>query len=373
MAKISRRNFFAAGAAAGVAAAGGASAQTAKTAAAPAAPKPAAKTAARASGRAELPDVYGADFMYQWSPPANVKRDLTPGKAVIRLCGQASYSRMTNTEGTDYDALFAKMAANGWTATEAGSAAWLARKVPSSEVATIKAAAKKHDVVFYNIHCAGNIIAPDPDADRWQRHIIDAIHSAEEFGCPTILTHVGSMYANRNWAHPLNWSQECYKRSVGALKRICRDTKGSKVAISIEPVNTEFLNNPWAMKRLQEDVGDERLRCGLDITNMVHPNVAFRMSELTNVTFELLGDRIFYLHAKDFVWNEMLPGMSWAMNGTGNMDYELWLAHVSRLTARPEIYVMIEFLNKDEEYAQAQKNMRAIAEKIGVAIHGKQA
>jgi hypothetical protein len=68
----------------------------------------------------------------------------------------------------------------------------------------------------------------------------------------------------------------------------------------------------------------------------------------------------------------MLPGMSWAMNGTGNMDYELWLAHVSRLTARPEIYVMIEFLDKDEEYTQAQKNIRAIAQKIGVKIAGTQ-
>jgi sugar phosphate isomerase/epimerase len=361
MANISRRKLFAGGA--GIAAA--AASATGGTATS-------AVAAAKAPGRAELPDVWGPDFMYQWSPPANVKRDLTPGKAVIRLCGQASYARMTNAEGTDYDALFAKMAANGWTATEAGSAAWLARKVPSSEVATIKAMSKKHDVKFYNIHCAGNIIAPDPDADRWQRHIIDAIHSAEEFDCPTILTHVGSMYANRNWAHPMNWSKECYDRSVKALKRICNDTKGSKVAIAIEPVNTEFVNNPWAMKRLQEDVGDERLRSGLDITNMVHPNVAFRMSELTNITFDLLGDRIFYLHAKDFVWNDMLPGMSWAMNGTGNMDYELWLAHVSRLTARPEIYVMIEFLNKDEEYTQAQKNIRAIAEKIGVTIHGKQ-
>jgi sugar phosphate isomerase/epimerase len=365
MAKVSRRKFFAAGAAAG-AAAGVAAAGTAVV------PTNAAAQAASAAGRAQLPDVFGPSFMYQWSPPANVKRDLTPGPATLRLAGQASYARMINTEGTDYDALFAKMAANGWTATEAGSAQWLARKPPSSEVAAIKAAAKKHDVVFYNIHCAGNIIAPDPDADRWQRHIIDAIHSAEEFGCPTILTHVGSMYANRNWAHPLNWSEECYKRSVAALKRICKDTAGSKVSIAIEPVNTEFLNNPWSMKKLQDDVGDPRLRCGLDITNMVHPNVAFRMSEFTNVTFELLGDRIYYLHAKDFVWNSMLPGMSWAMNGTGNMDYELWLAQCSRLKAHPEVYVLVEFLDKDEEYTQAQKNIRAIAQKIGVKIAGTQ-
>jgi hypothetical protein len=96
------------------------------------------------------------------------------------------------------------------------------------------------------------------------------------------------------------------------------------------------------------------------------------MSEFTNVTFELLGDRIFYLHAKDFVWNSMLPGMSWAMNGTGNMDYELWLAHCSRLTAQQDIYVLVEFLDKDEEYLQAQKNIRAIAQKIGVKIAGAQ-
>jgi len=45
-----------------------------------------------------------------------------------------------------------------------------------------------HDVNFYRIHCAGNIIAPDPEADRWQRHIIEAVNSAEEMGCQLILT-----------------------------------------------------------------------------------------------------------------------------------------------------------------------------------------
>ena len=364
MADVSRRKFFAAGAAAGAAGAA--------AVAGAAAPTNAEAQAASAAGRAALPDVFGPEFMYQWSPPANVQRDLTPGNTVIRLLGQASFARMTNAEGTDYDAFFAKIAQHGWTATEAPSNTWLSRKVSSVEMNAIKAASKKHDVIFNNIHCAGNIIAPDPDADRWQRHIIDTIHAAEDAGCSSILTHAGSMYANRNWAHALNWSEECYRRSVNVLKRICKDTAGSKVAIAIEPVNTEFLNNPWSMKRLQDDVGDERINCGLDITNMVHPNVAFRMSEFTNVTFDLLGDRMFYLHAKDFVWNSMLPGMSWAMNGTGNMDYELFLARISRLRTRPEAYLLVEFLDKAEEYVQAQKNIRAIAEKIGVKIHGKQ-
>ena len=124
-------------------------------------------------------------------------------------------------------------------------------------------------------------------------------------------------------------------RTVNALKRICKDTAGSKVEIAIEAVNTESVNNPWAHKRLREDVGDPRITVGLDITNMVHPGVAFRMTELINTTFDLLGDQIRYVHAKDFVWNTMLPGINWAMNGTGNMDYEMFLVRLSRLKTNP--------------------------------------
>ena len=349
---ISRRKFFAGAAASGIAAAS-ASTIAAQTSAAP--------------RRVGLPDVWGQDFLYQWSPPEHVKRDLTPGPSHIRLsCSQD----ITNKEGTDYASLFKSMRDGGWTACEAASAAWLSRKMPDSEVREIKTQLKAHDVVFYGIHCAGNIIAPDPDAELWQRHIIEAIHSAEEMGCQLILTHSGSMYPNRNTAHPLNWSREAWVRSVNALKNICKATAGSKIEVAIEPVNTEAINNPWAMRRLREDVGDPRIMCGLDITNMVFAGTAFRMTELMNTTFDLLEGMISYIHAKDFVWDGMLPGLDWAMNGTGNMDYELFLARISRIK---DAKMYVEFLNSTEEYQQAQRNIRAIADKIGVKIYGTQA
>jgi sugar phosphate isomerase/epimerase len=184
-----------------------------------------------------------------------------------------------------------------------------------------------------------------------------------------VLTHTGSMFPGRDKAHPLNWSKMAWERSVNALKNIAKSTAGSRVLIGIEPVNTEAINNPWAMKRLREDVGDSRIVCGLDITNMVNPAVAFRMTELMNTTFELLNGMIGYIHAKDYVWDQMLPGLSWAMNGTGNMDYEVFLAHISRM---PDPIMYVEFLRSAEEYQQAQRNIRAIANKIGVKIHGTQ-
>ena len=360
--RISRRRFFAgAGAAAGVVAAG----------------SPSKVAAAETSGvvkQVGLPPVWGEDFLYQWSPPENVKRDITPGPGVIRLSNSQDIS---NREGTDYSAMFKTMREGGWTACEAASSAWLSRTMPDSEVTEMKAQLKAHDVQFYNIHCAGNIIAPGTEGEQWQRHIIDAIHSAEQCGCKMVLTHTGSMFPGRDKAHPLNWSKQAWERSVNALKNIAKSTSGSKILIGIEPVNTEAINNPWAMKRLREDVGDSRIVCGLDIQNMAYPGVAFRMTELLNTTFELLHGMIGYIHAKDFVWNDMLPGMSWAMQGTGNMDYEVFLAHISRMTTDPaggwpDPIVYVEFLRSAEEYQEAQRNIRAIASKIGVKIHGTQ-
>jgi len=328
----------------------------------------AAQTPSRSSP-AGLPAVWGQDFLYQWSPPEKVTRDLKPGTSQLRLSAQVN-PRLTAVKDNDYATFFSNLRAGGWSAVEAASDAWLSRPRPDSEIREVKAQAKANDVVVYGLHCAGNIIAPDPEADRWQRHIIETIHAAEALGCDLILTHAGSMYPNRNWAHPQNWSRESWTRTVNALKRICKDTAGSKVDIAIEAVNTESVNNPWAHKRLREEVGDARISVGLDITNMVHPGVAFRMTEMINTTFDLLQDQIRYVHAKDFVWNTMLPGINWAMNGTGNMDYEMFLVRLSRLQTNP--YVLVEFLTENEEYAQAQRIIRSIAGKVGVKVIGTQ-
>ncbi len=92
--KISRRKFFAgAGAAAG-------------TLAITSGSRVAAAQAAKTPKAVGLPDVWGQDFLYQWSPPDNVKRDTSPGPNVIRLSNSQD---ITNREGTDYAKMFQTM------------------------------------------------------------------------------------------------------------------------------------------------------------------------------------------------------------------------------------------------------------------------
>ena len=352
--KISRRKFFAG---AGAAASGLAAASASKIA---------AQTSSPMVERVGLPDVWGQDFLHQWTPPENVKRDLTPGPYTLRLSNSQD---IQNKPGTDYAKVFQEMRDNGWTACETPSPNWLSRKIPPDEIKEIKKQAKAHDVLFYGIHCAGNVIAPNGEGALWQKHVIEAAHAAEEMDLEFILTHAGSMYPQRDTPHPLNWSKEAWQKSVKALQNIIKATEGSKINIAIEPVNTESINSPWAFKRLKEDVGSERLMCGLDITNCVYAGVAFRMTELLNAAFEVLKGDIAYVHAKDFVWDGMLPGLSWAIQGTGLMDYETFLVQLSRIE-NPKMYV--EFLPTPEDYQQAQRNIRSIAAKVGVKIMGEQ-
>ena len=319
-----------------------------------------------------LPNVWGEDFLFQWSPPENVERDLTPGNSVLRLSSSNSnFGRLLNVEGADYDSQFKAWKKAGWTACEAGSNQWMSRKMPDSEKRELKAALRENDMVFYGIHCGGNVIGPGKVGEDSRRHIVETIHEAADMDCKLVLTHAGGLLPNRNVAHPQNWSKDAWEQSVAALKSICADTAGIDIKIPIEAVNSESINNPWAHKRLIDDVGDPRIGVGLDVTNFVYPGFAFRMTELLNTTFDLLGDHVTYIHAKDLVWDEMLAGLNWSVQGTGLVDYETMLTRASRLTG-PEIYVLIEFLDRDEKYVQAQRNIRSIADNLGVQVYGTQ-
>ena len=75
--KITRRATMTAALAAGLTGSGGADS----------APN---KATMKKSGIAGLSPVWGEDFLYQWSPPEALKRDLTPGPSHIRLSSQST-------------------------------------------------------------------------------------------------------------------------------------------------------------------------------------------------------------------------------------------------------------------------------------------
>ncbi|MFC1489694.1 sugar phosphate isomerase/epimerase family protein [Candidatus Latescibacterota bacterium] len=254
----------------------------------------------------------------------------------------------------------------GFTAVETFHSGW--RKLEDSQVRELQAALKEHDVLFYNLHIWDNIIHPDP-ARRQKCHdeYLRIIECAEQVGIKFVLVHTGSRgNGTPGVPHPENWTEETWKMSVDALRKVIDETSGSKVNLAVEAINTNNSNNPAAHVRLKSDVGD-RLKYTLDPTNMMFAGNVFRSTELINECFELMGEDIMYAHAKDVQWADMLPGLKWVIPGQGVMDYEVYLTHLSRMkTSR---VLMVEFLQGDNQYAQAREYIEQTAEKLGVKIY----
>ena len=301
----------------------------------------------------------------QWSPPKNVKRDLTPGKSPVRL--SCSGYTLGYKENADWGAMVKSIRDAGYTACEAHPGSFA--PITDSQIRELQAALKQYDVEFYGFHIVVNIIDPDPaKAQNNRTQIVKAVELAERMGLRHVLTHTGGRNPKgKDIAHPDNWTRETWEMSVAAIKQILKDTSGSKIPLAVEAVNSCNNNTPQSHVRLKKDVGDPRVKVTLDPTNMLHPGVVFRTTELINLCFDLLSDDICYAHSKDVVWGGMLPGLDWVIPGTGAMDYETYLVRMSRLKEPRPLF--IEFL-PTEQYPIAKKNLEDIAKKVGVTIYG---
>ena len=310
------------------------------------------------------PESSHLDFLYPWSPPSDLERDLTPGNTPVRL-SCSSYT-LHYREGVDIAEKVKKIRDIGYTAAEAGEE-W--KHAPDSVIRELHDALKEHDVLFYTLHLCVNNIHPDlSERRKINKRVAKMIEAAERVSLSFVVTHTGSCSLKRpTLPHKDNWTKETWKASVQAIKQILKDTAGSSVDLGVEALNPCNINNPRAHVQLREDVGDPRVKVTLDPTNMLNMNVYYRTTELINECFNLLGEDILYAHAKDVLLSpKMLPEFRWVIPGTGTIDYETYLVNLSRMKyPRP---LFLEFLSSDQ-YPQAKKFIEATAEKVGVKIY----
>lgn len=315
-----------------------------------------------------------SSFLTPWSPLPDLERDVTPGTTPVRL---GAWSRGKTTldypEDVSITELVKRIRDAGYTTGNASSGAsrrnpWL--EASEAGITELKEALKKYDVTFFDMHTYTNNIHPDLEQRKKNhRYVIEQCEAAERVGCPMVTTHTGTCSTDRPISpHKDNWTWETWKLGVTVIKQLLRDTSGMNVAFGIEAVNMTASNNPRAHLQLIEEVGDPRLKICLDPVNMMHLGVYYRNTELINECFDLLGEHIIAGHAKDtyILPNKMSAYITEVAPGKGILDYETYLARLSRLsTPRP---LLIEHI-PDEQYAAAKKYIEDTAANVGVEIY----
>jgi len=316
------------------------------------------------------------DFLTPWSPDPAAPRDLTVGQTPIRLCSWRNDCTLDYpANGISITETVKRIKDMGFSAGNSYSS--ISRRNPwltasETEIRELKDACVEYDVLYFDVHTVPYLIHPDlAERERHIAYVVEQCEAAERVGCPMVTTHTGTKSTESPVApHPDNWTMAAWRDSVASLKEVIRRTEGMKVKLGIEAVNMTASNNPRAQKRIMEDVGSDRLKILLDPINMISLRNYFRTTELINECFDLLGEDIIACHAKDtyIIPNKMSAYITEVAAGEGLLDYELYLARLSRMEwPRP---LLIEHLPYDQ-YDIAQKNIETVATNMGVKFYGR--
>jgi len=209
---------------------------------------------------------------------------------------------------------------------------------------------RRHGIAIAVLGCYINLAGPDAalrrrELDRFKEYL----RRAGDFGCALVGTETGSLNPNYS-AHPGNRGEEAFQLVRAGVRELADEAERSGASVGIEGVERYVISDARRLRRLIEEVGSDRVRVIFDPVNLLSPENHADQDEIIRETFDLLGDRIAVIHAKDFVVEA--GRLRSVRSGRGRLNHTL-LAELIRART-PQVPVLLE----DTEPATVDEGVR---------------
>jgi sugar phosphate isomerase/epimerase len=156
---------------------------------------------------------------------------------------------------------------------------------------------------------------------------VRVIARAPDIGAEVVTLCTGTRDAGNMWrAHPGNTTEAAWADLRATLDVLMPAAREAGVRLGIEPEPGNVIRDADDAHRLLVELGGDarQLAVVLDPANLLEPATLPKQREILEHAFDLLGESVAAVHAKDVV------GEGYAAPGAGGMDYDL----VMRLHAR---------------------------------------
>jgi L-ribulose-5-phosphate 3-epimerase len=202
----------------------------------------------------------------------------------------------------------------------------------------IGSAFRKENLTISVLGCYINMIHPDQSErrksiNRFKEHI----RFARDFGCSIVGTETGNVNADIVYTEE-NFTEKPYQEVVESVRELVAEAEKHGVIVGIEGGINHPIHTPQRMKRLLDDIDSHNLQVIFDPANYLTPENYLNQEQVIAEAFELFGDRIVILHAKDIViedgWVKMVPV------GTGLLKYDAVFNYIKR--QKPYINILLE-------------------------------
>jgi len=197
---------------------------------------------------------------------------------------------------------------------------------------------RNHGVNISILGCYINLANPDDNElnellDTFKEHI----RFAKYLGCSIVGTETGAL--NREYVYTdKNNTEEAFQRSLNSIKILVEEAEKFGVIVGIEGVTKHVMNTPERLKKALDNVNSNNLQVIFDPINFIDESNYDKQDEIIKKSFDLFGDRIMIMHAKDFVYKD--GEVRQVSIGKGQFNYPLLLSLVKQ--KKPHIDIILE-------------------------------
>lgn len=207
--------------------------------------------------------------------------------------------------------------------------------IDSALAGTICAAFARHGVRIEVLGCYINPLHPDSETRRSLMGLFkENLRHARSFGCNLVALESGSLNADYS-AHTGNGGEGTFLELVEVIYELVADAEQHGVVVGIEAVSSHVICTPERMRRLLDHIPSPHLQVVFDAVNLLSPENHDSQRDIMQRSFEMFGDRIAVVHAKDF---RVLDGkLTVCPVGSGELDYALYLGLLSDCAPVPAL------------------------------------
>ncbi|WCJ59336.1 sugar phosphate isomerase/epimerase [Fontisphaera persica] len=230
------------------------------------------------------------------------------------------------------------------------------------------AAFAKHDVVIAEVGRWVNLMDANPEQRKKNLELVtEGLALAEAVGARCCVDIAGS-FNPKVWygPHPDNLSERFLEAAVENARKIIDAVKPTRAKFCYEMMGWSLPDSVESNLRLLKAVDRPAFGVHLDPCNLINsPERFYRNTALLHECFDKLGPHIASCHAKDLFWEvEMNVHFREVIPGKGALDYTTFLQRLAALPQQPPL--MMEHLNKAEEYAEAARYIKEVGAQAGI-------
>ncbi len=224
--------------------------------------------------------------------------------------------------------------------------------------AYVKAAADR-DILIAEVGVWNSPHHPDPQIrEAAYERCLEQFRLAEYIHARCCVNVSGA--AGEHWfaCYPANYDESLYARNVELLQKLCDTVRPQHTCYALETMQWMVPSSAEDYVRILRDVDRPGFKVHMDICNLISTPWRYtHQRAVIDEAFDALGPRIVSCHIKDL---RQRIGISVAIDevpiGTGAMDLGYYLDKVDALA--PDMPVLIEHLDRFEDYVQARQVIR---------------